>query len=192
MVHADWYRLSPDPSRLARTVGRLLTVWGPLPLEEVERQGGPGHPAPRDLDRRHPDRRVGGVPGVAAGVRASRQADRVHEADRGLLTGTDRALVGAFTRFPTGEVTTGELVSALTEAGWRPLLLIRGSRSPRCYGKSGSACSDCAAAVIGSEPNLDELPRIAWRLPNCGVTAAWMAFPTRHPGVAPDAGSPDG
>ena len=96
--------------------------------------------------------------------------------------------MGALTRFPTSEVTTGELVSAGTEAGLASLGCSgEGRVLPRCQ-----APSDCSAAVIGNEPNLDERPRNAWRLPNCGVTTAGMGFTKRHPGVAPGAGRPDG
>ncbi len=54
MVHADWYWLSLDPSRLARIVGRLLTVLRTAAPGRGERRGGSGHPPPPDLDRRHP------------------------------------------------------------------------------------------------------------------------------------------
>ncbi len=117
VVHGDWYWQSPDRGQLARIVGRLLTVCGPLPLEEVR--------AGVARATRHRPTSIADIPtDVLAAYLASQPAYRragkrigLHEADGGLLTGTDRALVGAFTRSATGEVTTGELVSALTEAG---------------------------------------------------------------------------
>jgi hypothetical protein len=117
VVHGDWYWLSPDRSQLARAVGRLLTVCGPLPLDEVVAGVARG--------TRHSPASIAGIPvDVLAAYLTLQPAYRragnrigLKEPDQGLTTRTDRALAGGVTRSPFGTVTTGELVLALTKEG---------------------------------------------------------------------------
>jgi len=117
VVFGDWCWLSPDVSQVARVLGRLLTVAGPLPVGEVLTV----------LHRatRHDEARTAGLPDAVLTAYLRSQAAYWLDADRvgllrpapALLNRTDRALVAAFRAAGTDRLPTGELVRALNARG---------------------------------------------------------------------------
>lgn len=117
VVFGDWCWLSPDVSQVARVLGRLLTVAGPLPVGEVM--------AVLHRATRHDEARTAGIPDAVLGAYLRSQAAYRLDADRvgllrpapALLNRTDRALVAAFRAAGTDRLPTGELVRALNAHG---------------------------------------------------------------------------
>lgn len=120
VIHRGWYWLSPDVSPLDRVLHRLLTVCGPLPVDEIL--------AGAARATRHSPASTAGTPTERMGAYLASQpayrrtGDRIEliEPDTARLTTTDRALAGAFAASATSEVPTGQLVQALTQAGLAP------------------------------------------------------------------------
>lgn len=117
VVSGDWCWLSPDVSQVARVLGRLLTVAGPLPVGEVL--------SVLHRATRHEPARTAGIPDAVLGAYLRSQAAYRLDADRvgllrpapALLNRTDRVLVAAFWAAGTDRLPTGELVRALNAHG---------------------------------------------------------------------------
>jgi len=103
-----WYWTVPDHSPLPRLIGRMLTVCGPLPPDELI--------AGLHRATRHSPTATRRIPtATLRAYLASQQATATSAAVR--LTTTDKALAAAYTTHATAELPTSALVGALAAAG---------------------------------------------------------------------------